>query len=469
MKVTDLRRKLMAALAAGGLLAPSAVAHAAGLNTNLLVNPGFENVDTSITGGYNGPKILDWSSTGGLSAFAYAHTGAGGQGADYANGRPLGTGGKYYFSADNNKVGANDVNITAAGQYFQDIDVSTGASSSLIATGTAAYKISGFFSGYLTQPDKGTIQVNFLNGSGTSIGTASVTSTDPSTWNQYFAGGLIPVGTATARLSIFGAPGFTGGPSAYIDNVDFEVSDQLIQPALAVSVNRGTGAMTLANQTGASVNIKSYSITSGFEGLEPANWRSIADNYDAGNPGPNQVDAAHNWSKLTNPTANGDLSEADLQAAVGASLAHTRTVSIGNAGAWIQNPNEDLIFQYISGNQVVQGVVVYTGNGGVPFAVGDLNVDGVVNAADWVIFRTNQQTDLSSKSLAEAYRLGDLSGDRLNDHADFVLFKSAYDIANGAGAFVTMIGSVPEPSTVVLVLSAGLISIPFRRRAAGRD
>jgi len=117
----------------------------------------------------------------------------------------------------------------------------------------------------------------------------------------------------------------------------------------------------------------------------------------------------------------------------------------------------------------VQGIVVYTGNGGVPFAGGDLNVDGVVNAADWVIFRTNQQTDLSSKSLAEAYRLGDLTGDKLNDHADFVLFKSAYDVANGAGAFVSMIASVPEPSTVMLVLAAGLISIPFRRRAADRD
>ena len=56
MKVTDLRRKLMAALAAGGLLAPSAVAHAAGLNTNLLVNPGFENVSfTAPLGNYRAP------------------------------------------------------------------------------------------------------------------------------------------------------------------------------------------------------------------------------------------------------------------------------------------------------------------------------------------------------------------------------------------------------------------------------
>ena len=227
-----------------------------------------------------------------------------------------------------------------------------------------------------------------------------------------------------------------GGPDGYMDNVDFQVTNEVIQPKLQITVNRDTGGITLANQTGSPTNIKSYSITSAFEALEPANWLSVADNYDAGSPGPNQVDAAHNWTELTAPTANTDLSEADLQSALGTSLPHTRAVNLGSTGAWIQNPNEDLVFQYISGNQVVQGLVFYTGHGGVPFVTGDFNVDGVINTADWTIFRTNQQTNLSSKSLAEAYRLGDLTGDKLNNHADFVLFKSAYDVANGAGAFV---------------------------------
>ena len=236
-----------------------------------------------------------------------------------------------------------------------------------------------------------------------------------------------------------------------------------------VTVNRDTGGLTLFNQTGGAVNIKSYSITSAFEALDPANWLSIADNYDAGSPGPNQVDAAHNWSELTDPTANGDLSEADLQSADGAALAHTRTVNLGTSAAWIRNPTEDLVFQYISGSQIVQGLVQYTGHGGLPFASGDLNTDGAINTADWTIFRTNQQTNLTSKSLAEAYRLGDLTGDRLNNHADFVLFKTAYDAANGAGAFVTMLAAVPEPSSVLLVLTAGLFSLPLRRRAAAGD
>jgi len=463
MKVTDPFKKLLAVLAAGGIYASGAV-YAANLDTNLVVNPGFENVNTAITGAYNSPKILDWLSPVGGNAFAYAHVGQGGQGTDYANGRPLAGGGQYYFSADLATGLPTASGATAPGHVYQDIDVSQGASGSLIATGNAAYKISGFFSGYLAQPDKGVFHVNFLNSGGTSLGTAQVSNTDPSTWNQYFAGGLVPVGTATARVSVYGAPGFSGGPSAYIDNVDFQVSTQLIQTALAITVNRDTGEITLNNQTGATVPIKSYVITSAYEALAPANWKSITDNYDAGNAGPNQIDAVHNWSKLTNAASRDNLSEADLESGVGGSIAFTKSIPIGNANAWIRTPTEDLVFQYISGTQIKTGIVQYIGHGSVPFVAGDLNTDGVINTTDWNILRGNQLKNLSASSLAEAYRLGDLTGDKLNDHADFVLFKAAYDLANGAGAFAAMLSAVPEPSTSCLVLAAGTLFLPALRR-----
>jgi hypothetical protein len=160
---------------------------------------------------------------------------------------------------------------------------------------------------------------------------------------------------------------------------------------------------------------------------------------------------------LTNASAHTDLSEADLQAGTGALLANGRTVILSSSAAWIQNSNEDLVFQYISGGQIKNGLVSYIGNNDNPFAFADLNVDGNINAADWVIFRTNQQTNLSALSKAQAYRLGDLNGDLRNDHADFVLFKQSYNAAHGAGAFELMLGSVPEPSTVLLVLAAGTI------------
>jgi hypothetical protein len=458
MKVTDLRRKLIATLAAGGLIAPG-VLQAANLNTNLLINAGFENVDLGTVGNYSGPKILDWTTTGGISAFAYAHEGQGGQGADYANGKPLAGGGQYYFSAGN----GTPVDVTAAGQFYQDINVSTGPSGTLIAGGNAAFKLSAFFSSYLTQGDFGSVNVSFLNNSAVSIGNATVKDTTTNAWGQDFIGGIIPVGTATVRVSVFGTA-LSGGPDGYVDNVDFQVTNEVIQPALALTIDRDNGAMTLANRTGASVNISGYQITSAFEGLLPTSWLSIADNYDQGNPGPNQVDGAHQWSKLTDATSRADLSEADLASGVGASLAHTKTVNLSSGGGWIRNPNEDVVFKYVSNGQVVNGIVTYVDNGGVSFAQGDLNTDGAINAADWTVLKTNLHTSLAGKSLAEAYRLGDLTQDKANNHADFVAFKSAYDAANGVGAFAAMIASVPEPSSLALSVVVAAAAAPVVRR-----
>ena len=123
------------------------------------------------------------------------------------------------------------------------------------------------------------------------------------------------------------------------------------------------------------------------------------------------------------------------------------------------------MFQYISGNQVVQGIVAYTGHSGSAFANGDFNFDSAINSADWMIFRANQHGAFTGKSGAEAYRLGDISGDSQNNHTDFVIFKALYDAANGAGAFVAMVASVPEPSAVILLFTAGLFTLPLRRRA----
>ncbi|MBA3483717.1 MAG: hypothetical protein H0T51_18060 [Pirellulales bacterium] len=455
MKVTDLRRKLAVTLTAVGLLAPGAL-YAANLNTNLVVNPGFEN-----SGPEFGPEptsntilIHDWIGTPG---FAYSHQPDVTTVPDYANGGPLAGGGLYYFYP-----GANG-NDTIEEALTQDIDVSAGPTGSLIASGGATFNLSAYFSTYLTQADRGIVQADFLNGA-TVLGTALVTPpTAPalSTWTPFVKSGLIPVGTQTVRISSYGAAD-SGGSDGYTDNIDFRVTSAVVEPALRVTIDRDNGSMILSNLTGAAVNISAYSITSAFEGLEPANWRSITDNYDAGSPGPNQVDAAHSWTELTDPNANGDLTEQE-PSAVGASLANGRSVNLSNGGAWIKNPVEDLVFSYTSGGQVLPGILTFVDNGGAPFAVGDLNADGAFNAADWTILRTNQHTSLSGKSLAEAYRLGDLTGDEMNNHPDFVAFKNLYDAANGVGSFAAMVASVPEPSTFVLLAAAGLFARPLGR------
>lgn len=81
------------------------------------------------------------------------------------------------------------------------------------------------------------------------------------------------------------------------------------------------------------------------------------------------------------------------------------------------------------------------------FGVGDLNGDCAVDTADWIQFRSNQLTDLTGLTAVQALAKGDLNADYRNNHADFVLFKQAYDAHNGAGAFVAMLAAVPEPAT----------------------
>jgi hypothetical protein len=457
MKVTDLRRKLAAALAAGGLLAPCA-AQAANLDTNLIANPGFELVDFGTAGAYGSPVIQTWSNNG----FAFSHDGTGGV-PNYANnaGPPPGGGSWYFAPGYTNTGGVRHHSL--ASSISQTFDVSAGASGTLIASGQAAFKLSGYFSGYLTQLDRGVVQVDLLNSADVVLGTGQLSppGVDPLLdWTQFVSGGLIPIGTAKVKVSAWGILAAGAASDGYMDNLDFQVSAQL--PALSISVDRSTGVITLQNKTGSAQNISSYSITSAFESLTPATWLSIADNYDSGNPGPNQVDPAHAWTEESDPNGHGALTESELTT-VGANLAASRNVNLGSS--WIRSHQEDLAFTYISGGVQKTGVVSYVnGPGGQPLEEGDVNVDGAINAGDWAIVRGNQFADLSGKSLAEAYRLGDFTGDLQNNHDDFVAFKTLYDAANGAGAFAAMAATVPEPATIVLVGVAGLAVVSLARR-----
>jgi hypothetical protein len=94
----------------------------------------------------------------------------------------------------------------------------------------------------------------------------------------------------------------------------------------------------------------------------------------------------------------------------------------------------------------------------------DFNSSGTVTSADWAILRNNMHTNMSALTFEQAYFLGDLTADKANNHADFVAFKTFYEDANGSGSFTRMLAGVPEPSTFALLLSAGLMALPSRRR-----
>jgi hypothetical protein len=99
-------------------------------------------------------------------------------------------------------------------------------------------------------------------------------------------------------------------------------------------------------------------------------------------------------------------------------------------------------------------------------SIADLSGNCHVGVEDWTRFRTGQQVDLNGLTHAQAYAMGDLNGDFRNDHADFVIFKTAFDAANGSGSFVTMLTSVPEPTTILLIASA-TFGWPIARQRSG--
>lgn len=95
----------------------------------------------------------------------------------------------------------------------------------------------------------------------------------------------------------------------------------------------------------------------------------------------------------------------------------------------------------------------------------DLNLDGVVNIDDWAVFVDNSYTTLSGLGQLEAFQRGDLDFDGDNDVADFKFFKSAFNLANGFGAFENLL-AVPEPGSLLIagMSAVGLSAIRRRRK-----
>jgi len=254
MKITDWRRKLAASLVAGGLMAPGAL-YGANLNTNLVPDPSFENV-SGVTCCYTATELNSWRD-GTQHGFAYTY----GQGYDnrgpLLGGNPPPSSGTFYFSA-NADNGIAD--ITTPGQVSQNLDVSTGATATQIASGEAAVTFSAYFSSYSTNGDYGHLHVNFLNSSGTSLGTADIDGHDDTTqWKQRRGAAFAPIGTATVKASVYATP-VTFGPDGYIDLVDVQVT-QAQNELMYLEVNTLNGQTKIKNLSGKTFHIDEYKIT----------------------------------------------------------------------------------------------------------------------------------------------------------------------------------------------------------------
>lgn len=258
----------------------------------------------------------------------------------------------------------------------------------------------------------------------------------------------------TLRLTNNPTPGFNNIGTA-LDDLSFSEALLPGDTELRLTVDRASGAISLTNVGPSPANIKGYSITSEVGALESSGWRPIAGNYDGSGPGDGSVDDDDTWTQLSTPGSGIDLSEFEF-GGDGGTLAVSQTVqlSLPGGGAWGKSPTEDIELEVsLADGRVNRYSVDYVNGPTGGYETGDLNFDGVVNALDWPLANSGRGADLSDLTEAQAYRVGDLDGDRDNDIVDFVLFQNLFNAANGEGAFQAML-AVPEPTALALLMTA---------------
>lgn len=235
-----------------------------------------------------------------------------------------------------------------------------------------------------------------------------------------------------------------------------------------LTIDRDTGAMTLSKQ-GAPHEVFRYEINSASGALNPAQWRTIADNADSDSG--SSFDDNDVWNVLTATNFTWSEEEpidggGDNGGLLGAG--GTTSLPLSTAGGWLKSYREDVTMTLgilVNGIEATTPVnVVYTGNGGEPFMRSDFNFDNEIDEVDYQILLSNHLTTLTDPNAASTYLKGDVNGDLRNDVLDFRLFKEDFIAVNGLAAFNALVGAVPEPGSVALAVLAAAAVVGLRRR-----
>jgi hypothetical protein len=218
--------------------------------------------------------------------------------------------------------------------------------------------------------------------------------------------------------------------------------------ALRAVVDRSTGEVTIEAYGTAPAEFDSYELSSASNSLKPSTWNSLSDqNFQRVGPGIHQ-----RWQEMGG-SSTAELGEVFL--AAHSTLAPNASRSLGLAYNNAIN-GEDLLFRYHpTGGNVVQGEVTYIGVA-PPHLSGDFNNDGVVDAADYTVWRNNV-------GAPEWLLNGNGDGSGTVDGGDYTTWKTNFG-STSSGSLAASIHAVPEVATCAVLCVGALVLFVARRR-----
>jgi hypothetical protein len=218
---------------------------------------------------------------------------------------------------------------------------------------------------------------------------------------------------------------------------------------LQLTIDPANGNAKLQNSSTFSVNLLGYSILSASGSLKPANgnWSSLVDQGATGTTG---------WQEAA-PTAN-NLSE--LAGPLGSALPLGPGQSYSLGGLFNNLTGvRDLSLEFLLDGEASPrlGVVTYAAISNPGGVKGDYNGNNVVDAADYTVWRDH----LGAATLTNR-------GDGITGPvgtADYNFWKSRFGATSGSGAGgVASVSSVPEPSSILCFVLAGVSIVAGGRR-----
>jgi hypothetical protein len=232
-----------------------------------------------------------------------------------------------------------------------------------------------------------------------------------------------------------------------LEGIDFSLT---LEPPerLSLLVDPDNGQVRIENNEATDITFSSYQITSEGESLNENGWNTIAGQGIAGFPTGDGT--GNGWEQ--GPSADGgELVEWFLQGE--STLGAGEAISLGAAYNTLVDA-QDLEFRYSEAGSIATAKVFYGPIEPPVGQTGDYNNDGVVNAADYVVWRNNEGTNNAL--------LNDQIGGTIG-LAHYNQWRSNF--GNGlSGVGSTSQSVVPEPTALLLAWISTCIAACGRMR-----